>query len=279
MSEFHYRTPWRSGSPHPGVHPSRHAGGGQQFLRLANFADYPDPRRLDLRASLIDPFENYRVRLHRQRAAIDVFAVVDLSASMAYRGAAGKLDTVADFIAALALSAHRSGDRLGVAAAGNGPRPLLFLPPSRHPAAAQQLAQTLRRYRPQDAGAQGLARLEHWLPGRRALVFLLSDFHWPEHQARRILAGLARHDVVPVALWERDESLPQASGLSRLRDLESGGERLLWLRPALRRRLAETFGQRRRHLTALLRQRSREPLWLGGGFDADAVTRYFHAGP
>jgi uncharacterized protein (DUF58 family) len=279
MSEFHYRIPWRSGSLQPGIHPSRHAGSGQLFQRLANFSDYPDPRRLDLRASLVDPFENYRVRLHRQRAAIDVFAVVDLSASMAYGGAAGKLAAVADFIAALALSAHRSGDRLGVAAAGSGSKPLMFLPPSRHPAAAQQLAESLRCYHPQDAGAHGLARLEHWLPGRRALVFLLSDFHWPEDLARCVVAGLARHDVVPVALWERDEALPNASGLSRLCDLESGGERLLWLRPALRRRLADTFSQRRRHLTALLRRHGREPLWLGGGFDADAVTRYFHAGP
>ncbi|TAN51142.1 MAG: hypothetical protein EPN21_07340 [Methylococcaceae bacterium] len=49
-----YRVPWRYGGFRPGIHASRHAGSGQLFQRLAGLLDYPDPRRLDLRASLTD---------------------------------------------------------------------------------------------------------------------------------------------------------------------------------------------------------------------------------
>lgn len=274
-AEFHYRIPGRATGVRPGAHPSRQAGDGQCFRHLAPFLAYPDPRRLDLRASVTDPFETWRVRLYEQRSAIAVYALADLSGSMDFRGAHPKMAVLADFIEGLAASVHRSGDALGLLAAGERLHPEFCLPLSRLPGPAFQLAAKLRRFRPHVSDCRGLAQAGRRLPGRRCLVFLLSDFHWPLSQIRDLLAGLSRHDMVPVVLWDEGEALPGASGLARLADLEGGGQRLMLLRPALRERLAERLRQRRERLVRLFRQFGREPLFLTHGFDADRVTRYF----
>jgi hypothetical protein len=274
-SEFHYRIPGRAAGVRPGSHPSRRTGDGQRFSHLAPFLAHPDPRRLDLRASVTDPFETWRVRLYEQRSAIAVYALADLSGSMDFRGAHPKIEVLADFIEGLAASAYRSGDALGLLAAGERLHPELCLPPSRRPGPAFRLAAKLRHWRPRSAGCLGLLQAGRLLPGRRCLVFLLSDFHWPLSQVQDILSVLSRHDVVPVVLWDEGEALPGASGLARLADLEGGGQRLLLLRPALRERLADRLRQRRERLVRLFRQFEREPLFLTQGFDADRVTRYF----
>lgn len=275
ISEFHYRIPGRAAGARPGSHRSRHAGDGQRFRHLAPFLAHPDPRRLDLRASVTDPFETWRVRLYEQRTAITVYALADLSGSMDFRGVHPKMAVLADFVEGLAASVHRSGDALGLLAAGEQLCPEFCLPPSRQPGSAFRLAAKLRRYRPLCTGCRGLVQAGRRLPGRRCLVFLLSDFHGPLTRVREILACLSRHDVVPVVVWDEGEALPGASGLARLADLEGGGHRLMLLRPALRERLADNLRQRRERLVRLFRQFGREPLFLDHGFDADRVTRYF----
>lgn len=274
-AEFHYRIPGRAIGVRPGSHRGRHAGDGQRFRHLAPFLAHPDPRRLDLRASLMDPFETWRVRLYEQRSAILVYALTDVSGSMDFRGVHPKMAVLADFIDGLAASVRRSGDALGLLAAGDRIRPEFCLPLSRQPGPAFRLAAKLRRCRPQGTGCRALAEAGRLLPGRRCLVFLLSDFHWPLSQAREILTILSRHAVVPVVLWDEGEALPGTPGLARLTDLEGGGHRLLLLRPALRERLADNLRQRRERLVLLFRQFGREPLFLSRGFDADQVTRYF----
>jgi hypothetical protein len=278
-AEFHYRIPWRAAGSRPGSHRGRYSGSGQLFRHLAPLAAHPDPRRLDLRASFTDPFETWRVRLYEQRSAIPVYAVVDLSGSMAFPGAHPKMAVLADFIEGLAASVYRSGDTLGIVAAADRVRQEFYLPPSRQPGAAFRWAERLRRFRPQGIGCHGLGRAGRFLPGSRGLLFLLSDFHFPLTLVREIMAGLVRHDVVPVVLWDENEALPQARGLARLADLEGGGDRLLLLRPALRERLAANLRQRRERLIALFRQCGREPLILPEGFDADRITRYFLRSP
>jgi hypothetical protein len=50
--EFHYRLPQRVAGWRPGSHPGSSLGVGQEFVSHASLYDWPDPRRLDLRASV-----------------------------------------------------------------------------------------------------------------------------------------------------------------------------------------------------------------------------------
>lgn len=273
--EFDYRINWRAGGAHPGAHHGSQAGAGQWFLRLAPFMAQPDPRRLDLRASLCDPLQDYHVRLYEQRSRIEVHAVIDLSASMGYEGACRKLHVLADFMESLAFSCYRTGDLLGVAGFSELNEPEILLPSTRQLGACKALSERLRGLRLHGANARGLLQAARYLPARRGLVFLLSDFHFPMSLLKSIMASLVRHDTVPVVLWDPDEQRPPNAGLARLTDLENGAERMLWLRPELRERLSTAYRERRARLTSMLRRFGREPLFLDGRFDPEQVSRYF----
>ena len=112
---------------------------------------------------------------------------------------------------------------------------------------------------------------------RRALVFLVSDFHWPATLLESVLESLAYHDVVPVVLWDRREydGLPRY-GLVRLVDAETGRSRLLCMRPALKRRIQQAFDARRAQLQAVCARFGRLPLFMEDGFDAEQVSQYFY---
>jgi hypothetical protein len=90
--------------------------------------DRPDPRRLDLRASLRDVRGDWLIRAHRQRAAVTVHVIVDVSASMAFGSTRPKLHVAADFVEALGHSAFRVGDALGMSAFDEVERMDLFVP-------------------------------------------------------------------------------------------------------------------------------------------------------
>lgn len=278
MSEFVYRVAWRAGSVYPGAHPGKQAGSGLLFRWHVPLIQHPDPRRIDLRASLLDPFQACQVRLQEQRSSIPVFVLVDLSASMAYQGQQYKLKTIADFLLSLADSAHRLGDAVGFAAFAEGSRPLLYQPLSRQAQVLRDLAAQLARLKPKGSNARGLAKAGQFLPLQRSLVFFLSDCHLPLAFLKQVMASLSRHDVVPVVLWDSEEQGPEQSGLASLRDLETGQERLLWLRPPLRQRLQASYAERRTRLVRLFRRLGREPLFFKDGFHADAVSRYFLEG-
>jgi hypothetical protein len=274
--EFHYRVSWRSDAVRPGFHPSRRSGAGERFHGLAPLLRHPDPRRIDLRASVLDPFGGYAVRIYEQRSAIKVFAIVDLSASMEFRGVASKMETLADFLGSLALSTYRTGDALGIVGCSEKIHAEFSLPLCRHPAMALSLVNRLRRFRPKGSNARALADAARRLPTSRALVFLASDFHMPLALVKRILVALGPHDVVPIVFWDsREEGGDAALGFRRMRDLEDGSERLLLLRPTLRARLEESYRDRRERLAHLFLSHGREPLFLEKGFKAEHLTRYF----
>src|SRR5215472_2543347 len=114
--DFYYRLPHRARGHRLGAHPGSRLGPGQEFVSHMNLHDRPDPRRLDLRASLRNLREGWLVRVYRQRAAVPVNVVVDVSASMSFGAHRPKLAVVADFIEALARSAFRMGDPIGMLA-------------------------------------------------------------------------------------------------------------------------------------------------------------------
>jgi uncharacterized protein (DUF58 family) len=278
VQEFHYRvgSPARGGFP--GHHRSKRGESGFEFRGHASLLDAPDPRRLDLHASLRDPFGNWIVRVYSQRKAVPVTLVADLSASMGFEGARRKLDVVADFAESLAWSAWRTGDSFGFVGCDEAVRQELLLPQTRSRAAGGVLAQALRTLAPEGRSAHGLQAAPRHLSRQRSLVFLVSDFHLPTPEIAALLAGFAHHELVPVVVWDPLEFGPSAPrGLAPLRDAESGQRRLIWWRPALRERWAAQHAARREALLRLCRAQRLAPLFIEGAFDADAVTRHFHS--
>ncbi|MCW5658407.1 MAG: MxaS protein [Burkholderiaceae bacterium] len=276
IREVHYRIAGAAAGLFPGAHRSRSGDGGFEFRGHAALHDAPDARRLDLHASLRDPLGGWMVRLSSERRSIPVALVADLSASMGFEGTLRKLDVLADFTASLAWSAARNGDSFGFVGCDERVREDLLLPQTRRRGAGLALAAALRSLRLSGRSARGLHDAHRHLPARRALLFLLSDFHLPLAEVARVLAGLAAHDVVPVVLWQPEEfALSAPHALAQVQEPESGERRWLWWRPALRERWRAAHAARRAALLQLFLAQRLAPLWIEGAFDADAVTRHF----
>jgi uncharacterized protein (DUF58 family) len=275
-TEFHYRLPHRLGGWRPGSHPASSLGAGQEFVAHMSLYDRPDPRRLDLRASLSDLRGDWLVRVNRQRAAVPVHVIVDVSASMAFGSPRSKLHVVADFVEALGQSAFRVGDALGMSAFDATERMDLFVPPLLSRGTGTLMASLLRSCVADGRGVDGLAQAALRYAGKPALIFLASDFHWPLAGLDSVLDVLAHAYVVPLVVWDRSEVQPPAeTGLLSVWDVETQSRRTLWMRPALRARWIEAVARRRAELTGLFARRNIRPFHVVGAFDGEAMSRYF----
>ncbi|MCK0208501.1 DUF58 domain-containing protein [Starkeya koreensis] len=266
-----YRLRWRPEGIVPGAHPGHGEGAEGQFRRHVPLLRQPDPRRIDLRISLRDPFGELHVRQFAPRRTVPVAVLVDLSGSMRFGGAvAGR---VADLCALLALSAVRAGDSFALYGADARLREEVTLPLARRRGLEEEVRERLLAARPGGTGADGLMEAAARLPGRRSLVFLVSDFLMPLETTERLLDALWRHDVVPVVLSDGavEERLPRW-GLIELGDLETGRARLVFLRPGFRARWIAAARARRAALADLFARRGLRPVPLADALDTDALT-------
>jgi uncharacterized protein (DUF58 family) len=237
----------------------------------------PDPRRIDVRASLRDPFGQLLVRVYSQKTSVPVYALGDLSASMGVVMGLRKLDLLADFVAALGYSAYRTGDPFGFMGFDRRLRHELCLPLTRSKSAGPVLGGRLRRLTALGRGSEGLGEAVCRIPAQRALVFVVSDFHLPVALWEQVMSALAGHVVVPVVIADAREyrDLP-GFGIVQVRDAETDERRTLLMRPALRERIRGRYARHRARLAQCCRDHGVEPLWITDAFTADQVTRYFY---
>ncbi|WP_293388376.1 hypothetical protein [Nevskia sp.] len=285
-SDFYYRLPMRAGGQRPGSHPGTSHGNGQEFVTHAPLFSHPDPRRLDVRASIRDVRGEWLVRVMRQRVGVPVQLVADVSASMLFGARRSKLAVLADLARAIGASAFRVGDAAGMVAFDTVEREDLYVPASLsrgvgHVMAAQlenpalvEHAEAGERHRGDPV--EGLLQALQRLAGRQCLVFLASDFHFPLARLDEALDTLSRAYIVPVILWDPAETEPPpANGLIALRDAETAARRTMWLRPKLREQWRDAVAERRASLQTFFSNRGLRPFWAQGAFDADAMSEYF----
>lgn len=262
----------------PGPHRSRAPGPGLDVHGLAPLATTADARRIDLHASARDPFGHWIVRLPRQRSSATLIVLADLSASMTFGRAPRKQDALADLVDALGHSAWRAGDAIGFVGVDDAVRDQWTLAPTRSRGATVELARRLRAAHLDGRGAGAMNLAAHRFGRRRdALIFVVSDFHWPGPVLDAACSALAARDVVPVVLWARYEfeRWPRR-GLAELQDLESGERRTVWFRPALADAMARAGARRRAELRQRFAQHGWRPFFCAGAFDASALNAYFN---
>jgi len=280
--EFQYRLLRVTGGHRPGSHDASTLGAGQRFAGHARLFDLPDPRRLDLRASLRDVRREWLVRTQLERAAIPLYAVVDVSASMRFGAPATKLERASRLVESMGNSAFRSGDPAGLIVFDAAEPDAIGIPARHSRGIGQLLGSRLRGEslpRPAAATAPRGAGLKYAiesLAGRDVLVFLVSDFHWPLELLGAALDTLHRASVIPVVVWDQAElEPPAASGLLTLMDAETRELRTVWVGRQLRERWRLGVARRRQALEAMLSSRDLRPFPLFAEFDPLALSRYF----
>jgi len=276
---IHYRVRWRPAGYQPGAGHGRVLGAGDQLRSVVPLRDHPDPRRLDLRTSLRDPFENIWVRDFYLNSALKVIVLVDTSASMGYVGRVNRFKVAQEITAQLALSAYRTGDAFGVFAAGEMINKKRMLPPKANRSAWLWVKQHFSKIKPEGQHAEGLFAAVPYLPQNPCLVFIVSDFRWPEGRLKLLLKKLSHHDVVPVMLQDPTEvdQLPRR-GIASLRDAETGEKQFVWIRKSLREKVEKSRIKHIKSVNEACRILGLRPFVVKGEFDTALMTEYFLGG-
>jgi uncharacterized protein (DUF58 family) len=244
-------------------------GRGLEFSEVRDYRPGDDIRSIDwnVTARMGAPY----VKRYVEERELTVLFLVDHSASEIFgTRVRTKAELAAEVCAALAMTAVKSNDRVGIALFTD--RVEKFIPPQKGKTHVRRVIRELLSFEPAGAGTDLRAALEfvNRVQRRRAVLFLVSDFVAPPYRpALRVAAR--RHDTIAIQLVDpRERELPDV-GLVTLREAETGR----WMyadtsapgvREAFRRRarafdqeLAQSFRQNGVELIRLETDRS----WVG----------------
>jgi len=202
-------------------------GRGIEFSQVREYQPGDDIRTIDwnVTARHSTPY----VKEFVEERDLTIIIAVDVSGSMGFGSVDWrKADIAAELAAVFAFSAVQNADRVGLLLFSDGVR--AFIPPRRGHAHAQVIVRSVV-----DAamrGCEGNADIEHAamfldrVNAHRAVLIVLSDFL--DLNFERPIKRLGRrHDVVAISLFDPREDRFPARGLARLRDIETGEERLV----------------------------------------------------
>lgn len=265
---FDYKTPFLLNALRESEHKSKRQGPGSDFYKKSAFLADPNPARIDLSASVTDPFESIYVKTFRQRSKLDVLTLVDGSDSMAISGKADLVDLTEKSIAAsVAVRNDNYRSYLLTSSILSVTDPDLL---TQHYAAAQHPDQYHNT-------AQAFSDIECLLPTRRSLIFLLSDFHWSNDKLNQILNTLSGHYLVPVVIWRSTEyeNFPLWRFV-QIRDAETDENRLIFVTPKQKRLIESTFADRRIFLNNQFQRHNCRAFWMIDQFSAQQLSEFFH---
>jgi uncharacterized protein (DUF58 family) len=236
-----------------GAYLSRIRGRSFEFDEHKPYQPGDDTRQIDwnVTARMQMPF----VKRELEEKELGVLIMVDLSRSMLFTSTGqSKKDLAVEAAAVLAFSAAADNINTGLVAFTD--RVECHIPPKTGTVHAWRLIETLYGLKPRGSKTAFGPAMEavNSVLKHTALVFCLSDFmeagaFWDS----QFLTGIVhRVDFVPVILEDRwEEALPETSGFVRLRDPETGEERVLTLSP----RKAGQYREILRERSAKLRTR------------------------
>lgn len=210
---------------------SRIRGRSFEFDEHKPYQAGDDVRQIDWKvtARMQTPY----VKRELEEKELSVMILVDVSASMLCTSAPqSKRDLALEAAAVLAFSA--AADHINAGLIAFSDRVECFMPPKRGQGQAWKLIESLWGLRPEGRRTSFTEALEtlNSALNHAALVFCLSDFvdgatFWDS----RCLTGiLHRVDFVPVVIRDQwEENLPATSGYLRVRDPETGRDRVISL--------------------------------------------------
>jgi uncharacterized protein (DUF58 family) len=274
---FDYHISWKSKGHHPGQHKSAQRGMGIEFAGHATLLDYPDPRRIDIRQTIRDPFEQIQVRIFNQRSATPVMIITDLSASMNFGSQKTKLEHASEIASVITNSVVAKSDAIGFIGIEDNINPQWVARLSYKPYKTQNLINRLSNYQAKKGGHRGIKSVYQFLPKDKTLIFFISDFHIPIKDIKEGFSLLNRHQVVPIVLWNKSEyeNLP-GFGILTVNDPESGEESTMLLRKNMNKRIQRNFNERKKLLEKTFIQLNSPAFFVGEEFKPLQMTEYFN---
>jgi len=217
------------------------------------------------------------VKQHVDERQLTVLLAVDISGSVDYGSLdRRKQDVAAEVAGLLAFSAIRNNDKVGLLLFATQVE--RFIPPDSGRHQGLRVIREMLHHRPRGRGTDIAGALEFIsrVLTRRAIVFLISDFHDDDFW-RPMSVAARRHDLIAVRLIDPTErSLPEV-GLVELVDAENDAHLLIdTSSPVYRRALADRLEQRRVEQSEQMTRRGVDVIDVPTeGTAVDPLVRFF----
>ncbi len=212
-----------------GSYHSLFKGHGIEFQEVREYAEGEDARLIDwnVTARMAKPF----VRVYREERELTVLVIVDISASTRFGRTWSAREVMATLGAALAFSAIRNGDKAGLLLFSD--RIEEYIPPRRGRNHLLTIIRSLLATPPRGRGTDPDIpfRFVTQALKKRSLFFFLSDMHFGDLPESASLTA-RRHDIVPIAVFDRMTYEARRIGAVRVRDPESSAVRVVDLSEA-----------------------------------------------
>ncbi len=208
-----------------GSYKSIFKGRGIEFSEVRRY--YPGDEVRDIEWNVTARTGYPHVKQHVDERELTVLLVVDASASVDFgSGERSKRDIAAEVAGVLAFSAIRNNDKVGLVMFTEEVEK--YIAPDKGRKQVLRLIREMLHHDPQEPGTDiaGAVEFVSRVLTRRAVVFLISDFH-DDGYLRPVSVAAKRHDLIAVRLIDpREREIPRA-GLVEFYDAETGGHVLV----------------------------------------------------
>jgi uncharacterized protein (DUF58 family) len=195
-------------------------GRGMAFEEVRQYMPGDDVRIIDWNVSA--RMNDVYVKLFVEEREMTVILLVDLSASGRFGTVTdSKQEVMAELAAAVAFSAIRNNDRVGLILFTD--RIEKYVPPKKGRKHVLRVVMEILNAKPKGRGTDIGVALDYLgkVTRHRAVVFLVSDFIASGYE-QGIRVASAKHDLIPLVVTDpKEESLPRL-GTALVEDLETG---------------------------------------------------------
>ena len=259
-----------------GDHKSPFRGAGLDLADLREYQFHDDVRRIDWNVTARTQIPH--VREYIEDREVTAWFLLDMSPSVDFESVSvSKRAVLTDFTAMMCRFLARRGNRAGALLFSGGVDRQIPARGGRRQ--THVILDAMNRYRAKRPAPTDLARVlfeTAQMLGRRALVFVVSDFISPEGWEKPLGQLAARHDVVAVRLTDPFEVRMPNLGLITFQDSETGEQLFVDTHdPGFRRRFTAAAEAREEQLRAIFDRTGVDALELSTEDDvADAVLRF-----
>ncbi len=200
-------------------------GRGMEFSEVREYQFGDDIRNIDwnVTARLGHPF----IKVFEEERELTVILLVDMSGSQEFgTRAKSKMEIAAELSAILAFSALKNNDKVGCILFTD--KIEKFIPPRKKKTHVLRIIREILDFTPENKKTNIKQALDFFntVIKRKSIVFLISDFL--DDGFERVLKAVSKkHDLVSIVLYDEKEHTFPRAGLIRLRDPETGAERII----------------------------------------------------
>lgn len=240
-------------------------GDGFSFEKFNLLSNHPDFRKIDVLATSRYPLASEPlVRISKTTSAMDVILMADLSLSLNCGFSESKLFQIAKLSTLLGFTAFRFGDRFGFLGFDHRILDDFYYPPIRSRIIGLEIGQRILNFIPSNPSRGLDLNTDQYLPEKKSLIFLVSDFYFEPNALSSIIDRLSRHRVQPVVLrHEKERRWPRGLfGALQLKDSENEKGRLLFFSSRSIRKFEKKTKENEKEMERIFQSRSIVPILL-----------------